>query len=66
MLNIWNEYDGTSWIPATSLPGQMNDIYIDQTHLLTLTQNEEVKSVFINAETGANQKLNLNGFNLDA
>ncbi|WP_268036849.1 hypothetical protein [Algoriphagus sp. PAP.12] len=65
MLNIWNEYDGTSWIPATNLPGQMNDIYIDQTHLLTLTQNEEVKSVFINAETGANQKLNLNGFNLD-
>lgn len=64
-LSIWQVYNGTSWNPATNLPDQTTDIYIDQTHLLTLSQNEQVKSLFINAETGANQKLNLNGFNLD-
>lgn len=64
-LSIWEVYNGASWNPAISLPSSSNDIYIDQTHLLTLTQNEQVKSLFINAETSANQKLRLNGFNLD-
>ncbi|MDF2158944.1 T9SS type A sorting domain-containing protein [Algoriphagus sp. CAU 1675] len=64
-LSIWETYDGIVWNPAVSKPTQLNDIYIDQTHTLTLTQNEEAKSVFINAETSAGQKLNLNGFNLD-
>lgn len=62
---IWEVYDGSNWIPASAPPDQNHDIYIDQTHLLTLTQNESVKSLFINAEAGAGQKLNLNGFNLD-
>jgi hypothetical protein len=43
----------------------MNDIYIDQKHLVTLTANEQAKSVFINAETGADKKLNLSGFALE-
>jgi hypothetical protein len=43
----------------------MNDIYIDQKHLVTLTANEQAKSVFINAETNAGQKLNLSGFALE-
>lgn len=64
-LSIWEIYDGMTWGPVSAKPGIGNDIYIDQTHLLTLTQNEVVKSVFINAETGAGQKLNLNGYNLD-
>ncbi|GMQ26513.1 hypothetical protein Aoki45_31950 [Algoriphagus sp. oki45] len=63
--SIWNVWDGTSWQPASIKPSLGQDIYIDQTHTLTLTANEEVKSIFINAETGAAQKLNLNGFNLD-
>ena len=62
---IWSVWDGMAWIPASIKPGSTNDIYIDQTHTLRLTGNEQAKSVFINAETGANQKLNLNGFNLD-
>ena len=62
---IWAVWDGLVWNPAIQKPGSMNDIYIDQTHTLRLTGNEQVKNVFINAETGANQKLNLNGFNLD-
>jgi hypothetical protein len=62
---IWVVWDGVSWNPSSAKPGPENDIYIDQTHTLRLIANEEVKSVFINAEAGAAQKLNLNGFNLD-
>lgn len=61
----WEVYDGTSWFAATTVPNQTNDIYIDQTHTLTLNANQAVKSIFINAETGAGQKLNLNGFSLE-
>lgn len=64
-ISIWAVWDGTAWNPATLKPGQANDIYIDQTHTLRLIGNEAVKSVFINAETGAGQKLNLNGFELE-
>lgn len=64
-ISIWVFFDGFNWNPATVKPDQTNDIYIDQTHTLSLSSNEAVKSVFINAETGAGQKLNLNGNNLD-
>lgn len=64
-ISTWAVWDGFAWNPATVKPGQGNDIYIDQTHTLTLTANESVKSVFINADGGAGQKLNLNSFNLD-
>lgn len=62
---IWQIWNGTAWSAATVKPGSSNDIYIDQTHSLKLTGNEQVKTLFINAETLAGQKLNLNGFNLD-
>lgn len=64
-INIWEVYDGSLWQPAISKPGASNDIYINQTHLLTLNTNEQAKSVFINSETGASQKLNLNNFQLE-
>ncbi|MFN3999130.1 T9SS type A sorting domain-containing protein [Algoriphagus sp.] len=64
-ISIWNVWDGFTWNPALFKPDETNDIYIDQTHTLRLVGNESVKSVFINAETGAAQKLNLNGHNLD-
>lgn len=62
---IWVVWDGTSWNPAVVKPGQANDVYINQTHTLRLLGNEEIKNLFINAETGAGQKLNLNGYNLN-
>ncbi|MDG1278130.1 MAG: T9SS C-terminal target domain-containing protein, partial [Algoriphagus sp.] len=62
---IWQVFDGFAWVPALTKPSNANDIYIDQTHLVTLTANEQAKSVFINAEAGANQKLNLAGFALE-
>lgn len=64
-VNIWEVYNGSFWQPAISKPGASNDIYINQSHLLVLSTNEQAKSVFINAETGANQKLNLNNFQLE-
>lgn len=62
---IWNVWNGTSWNPTALKPNQTNNIYIDQTHLVTLTGNEAAKSIFINAETMAGQKLNINGFQLE-
>jgi hypothetical protein len=64
-VSIWVIWNGSSWNPASAKPGILNDIYIDQNHTVSLIANEAVKTVFINAETGAGQKLNLNGFNLD-
>jgi hypothetical protein len=63
--NLWAVWNGTSWQPATQIPGKDQDIYIDQNHSLRLLGNEAVKSVFIHAGAGAGQKLNLNGYNLD-
>lgn len=62
---IWEVFNGVSWGVSLVQPSFMNDIYIDQKHLVTLTANEQAKSVFINAETNAGQKLNLSGFALE-
>jgi len=64
-LAIWEVYNGSVWAPASVKPTLINDIYIDQTHKVTLTANEEAKSLFINAETGAGEKLNLSGRNIN-
>jgi hypothetical protein len=64
-LSTWGQWDGAALNPATFPPDRNHDIYINVGHTLTLTGNEEVKSVYINAQTSAGQKLNLNGYNLD-
>ncbi|MEN2280492.1 T9SS type A sorting domain-containing protein [Algoriphagus sp. SE2] len=64
-LSIWNIFDGTSWFAPSTIPNSTNDIYIDQTHTLRLVGNESAKNIFINAETGAGEKLNLNGNQLE-
>ena len=63
--SLWAVWNGTAWLSATKPPGKNQDIYIDQNHSLRLLGNEAVKSVFIHAGSGAGQKLNLNGYNLD-
>lgn len=63
-LSIWQVYDGTHWSPASTIPNQSNDVYIDKLTKLSLITNEEVKSLFINSQSGAGEKLSLNGFNL--
>ena len=62
---VWAVWNGTAWLAATQPPGKDQDIYIDQNHSLRLLGNEAVKSVYIHAGSGAGQKLNLNGYNLD-
>lgn len=63
--SIWQIYDGASWTAAVVKPSQVNDVYIDQGDSVRLTIDEQVKSLFLNSDTGAAQKLNLNGSNLD-
>ncbi|MHA7131272.1 hypothetical protein [Algoriphagus namhaensis] len=60
-ISIWQVFDGSNWVSASAIPNSSNDIYINQTHTLSLTTNQAVKSLFINSETGAGQKLLLNG-----
>lgn len=60
-LAIWEVYDGSNWGPASTIPDASTDIYINQSHTLSLTTSERVKSLFINSEAGAEQKLLLNG-----
>lgn len=64
-LSTWNIFDGSSWSIPSSKPDSSHDIYIDQSHILKLLENESVKNVYINSETTAGQKLNLNGFSLE-
>ena len=64
-LSTWEIFNGTFWIPAPTIPNQTSDIYIDQGHTLSLDSDQEAKSVYINAEANAAQKLNLNGFSLE-
>lgn len=64
-IGIWEIYDGTVWSPAVIKPGQLNDVYVDQLTKLILTGNESVKSLYINSQGGAGEKLNLSGYNID-
>ncbi|MBN3521445.1 T9SS type A sorting domain-containing protein [Algoriphagus lutimaris] len=64
-LSTWNIFDGSIWSTPSTKPNSSHDIYIDQSHTLKLLDNESVKNVYINSETTAGQKLNLNGFSLE-
>ncbi len=63
-VSIWEIYDGTDWVAAGQKPGQENDIFIENAHTVTLRQNEEIKSLYLNADIGADQKININGWEL--
>ena len=63
--STWEVWDGSNWNAANQLPGAMADIYVDRLHTLRLTAPEAVKNLFLFSGTGAGQKLNLNGFNMD-
>ncbi|WP_162633208.1 T9SS type A sorting domain-containing protein [Echinicola strongylocentroti] len=61
---IWEVYDGSSWGTAGRPPENTNDVYVDFGHEVTLSQNENVKSLYLNAEAETGEKLNINGFEL--
>lgn len=63
--STWEVWDGSNWKGAIQLPGASSDIYVDRLHTLRLTAPEAIKNLFLFSGTGAGQKLNLNGFNMD-
>ncbi|UCS94501.1 T9SS type A sorting domain-containing protein [Echinicola marina] len=62
---IWEVYDGSQWVSAITKPGINAAVYIEDGHEVVLTQNEEIRSLYLNAQTGTGKKLNLNDFELD-
>ncbi|MFB9210871.1 T9SS C-terminal target domain-containing protein [Echinicola jeungdonensis] len=63
-VEIWEIYNGSDWVAASKKPDKDYDIYIENAHLVTLRQDEEVKSLYLNAAIGADQKININGWEL--
>ena len=63
-LHVWQVYDGFRWSAAATIPNRTTDVYVDVLTTLSLNTNEEVKSLFINSQSGAGEKLMLNGFDL--
>ena len=64
-ISTWEVWDGSNWNATNQTPGAKADIYVDRLHTLRLTAPEAVKNLFLYSGTGAGQKLNLNGFNMD-
>ncbi|NDE62627.1 MAG: hypothetical protein EB038_10660, partial [Cyclobacteriaceae bacterium] len=64
-LQIWAIWDGIRWTTPSQTPNSTHDVYVDKGHTLRLTKGEAVKNIYLHAGTGAAQKLNLNGNNLD-
>ncbi|WP_186757313.1 T9SS type A sorting domain-containing protein [Echinicola salinicaeni] len=64
-VNIWEIYDGTTWVAASAKPDDSHDVYIEYGHKVTLQQNESVHALFLNAQTGTGEKLDLNDFQLE-
>ncbi|WP_194774986.1 T9SS C-terminal target domain-containing protein [Pararhodonellum marinum] len=61
---IWEVYDGTNWQSAILKPDRNHDAYIENPHRVTLTGNEELRSLYLNRDVDAGEKINLNGFEL--
>ncbi|WP_215226513.1 T9SS type A sorting domain-containing protein [Echinicola shivajiensis] len=62
---IWEVFDGSSWNASTVKPGANNDVYIAFGHHITLQQNEEVQSLYLNAELSTGKKLDINDYQLE-
>lgn len=60
-ISIWEVYDGSNWNPASMAPDNTSDVYVAFGHEVTLTQNQSVKSLYLNAQTGTGKKLDING-----
>ncbi|GAB3653578.1 hypothetical protein GCM10028791_23810 [Echinicola sediminis] len=63
-VSIWEVYNGITWTSAVAKPSTDNDVYIEYGDEVTLTQNEAIRSLFLNAEAGTGEKLDINDFQL--
>jgi hypothetical protein len=57
--SIWEIWDGVNWNPATDPPDRNNDVFIEKGNEIRLSQNQEVGSLYLFADTVAGKKLNL-------
>jgi hypothetical protein len=48
---IWEQYNGTAWLPAAVYPNRDSRVFIDYRNEVRLTKNEEVNSLYLFAET---------------
>lgn len=64
-LGTWENWDGTNWVPALTLPDQNSDVFIEQGKEIRLTQNQEVRHLYLFSAADAGRKLNLQNFNLE-
>jgi len=60
----WEVWSGNNWIPATTIPDQTSDVFIEQDKEIRLTQNQEVRNLYLFSAADAGRKLNLQTFNL--
>lgn len=64
--SVWQRWDGSVWVAASSKPTQINNIFIDQGHEIRLTANEEANHVYLFSASTPGRKLNLQTFELRA
>lgn len=61
----WEVFDGTNWMAAAAPPGQDHDVFVLQGHEIQLTQNQEVRNLYLFGAANAGKKLNLQAYDLD-
>lgn len=61
---IWEVWDGTTWINASTKPTAGNSIFIDQGHEVRLRQDEEAFHVYLFSAASPGRKLNLQDYEL--
>lgn len=61
----WQVWQSGTWQAATVPPNRNNDVFIRQGHEIRLTQNQEVKNLYLFSASEPGRKLNLQTFDLD-
>lgn len=64
-VSTWERWNGTLWEPATNVPDQTSDVFIEQGKEIRLTQNQQVRNLYLFSAADAGRKLNLQNFNLE-
>ncbi|HLU88953.1 MAG TPA: T9SS type A sorting domain-containing protein [Cyclobacteriaceae bacterium] len=61
----WEIWNGATWVPTTDIPARTNDVFIEQAQEVRLTQNQEVRNLYLFSTENPGRKLNLQEFDLD-
>jgi hypothetical protein len=63
-LNIWQVWNGTQWVAASSKPNRNNSIFIDQGHEVSILGIEEAHHIYLFSSANPGKKINLQQFEL--